>query len=392
MSTISEQKLKKLIPEVSRLRKTLHRYPEIAGQERQTAGWIKATLEKYSPDRIIEGIGGYGMAALYDSGQPGPTVLFRAEMDALPIAESNDFSHKSQHDGVSHKCGHDGHAAILTGVAAAISGNRPATGRLVLLYQPEEETGHGAEKVIKDRKFQEISPDTVFSLHNLPGFRKNEIVLREGVFASASKGVIIQLKGISTHAAHPELGRSPGPMLPELISGLLAIPGRKNDFRDYTLITIVHVRLGEVDFGTNPGEGVVMATMRSFSNEDMIVLSEKLESLVNRLSKKYKIEPSIRYTQVFPVTVNNQNNCDIVRKAAEMNGLNVHTISEPFRWSEDYGHFAAHFPSVLFGIGAGRKHPSLHQSDYDFPDEIMPAAISMFCSIAGEVLKLTDHV
>lgn len=392
MSAIQKPKLKEFVPDVVRFRKTLHRYPELSGQERQTAGWIKARLEKHSPDNIVEGIGGQSLAAVYDSGKPGPSLLLRADIDALPIQETNDFSHKSQHDGVSHKCGHDGHAAILTGVAAVVAKNRPKKGRLILLFQAEEETGQGAEKIIKDPRFQDILPDMVFSLHNLPGFKKHEIILREGTFASASKGVIIRLTGKSSHAAHPELGKSPGPMLPDLISGLLNIPNQKEAFKDFNLITIIHVRLGEVAFGTNPGEGVVMATLRSFSNADMMVMTRKLENLVSDLSQHYNITPEISYTEVFPATRNNPANCEIVRKAAEETGATVHTISEPFRWSEDFGHFAVHFPSVLFGVGAGRKHPSLHQNDYDFPDEIIPTAISMFYHISDQVVQIADHV
>lgn len=392
MSKIPGIKFTEILQEVLRLRKTLHRYPELSGQERQTAGWIKANLEKHDPEMVIEGIGGHSLAAIFDSRQAGPTLMLRADIDALPIVEVNDFSHKSQHEGVSHKCGHDGHAAILTGIAAIVSRNRPAKGRLVLLFQAEEETGQGAEKIIKDPKFKEIIPDMVFSLHNLPGFKKHAIILKDGAFASASKGVIIQLNGSSSHAAHPELGVSPGPMLPELISGLLDIPKNKTAYKDFTLITIIHVRLGEVAFGTNPGKGVVMATLRSFSNTDMHLMTKKLEKLVHDLSKKFGVKPEISYTEVFPATHNNKANCEIVRKAAEWSGASLHPIDLPFRWSEDFGHFAAHYPSALFGVGAGRKHPSLHQNDYDFPDDIIPTALNMFYNIADQVLNLSDHV
>lgn len=391
MRNINKSEWKKLNTEVVNFRKTLHRYPELSGQERQTAGWIKARLERYDPDRIIEGIGGHSLAAVYDAGLPGPTLMLRVDIDALPIQEVNDFSHRSQHEGVSHMCGHDGHAAILTGLAALIAKDRPTHGRLVLLFQAEEETGQGAEKIVKDPKFKDILPDMVFSLHNLPGFRKHDIILKEGPFASASKGVIIQLNGKSSHAAHPELGISPGPMLPPLISGLLDIPTKKDEFRDFTLITIIHVHLGEVAFGTNPGKGVVMATLRSFSDADMQLMTQKLEKLVHDLSSQYAIEPEISYTEVFPATHNNKANCEIVKEAAQHTGVNPHIIESPFRWSEDFGHFAARYPSALFGIGAGRKHPSLHQNDYDFPDEIIPTAINMFYHICDQVVKITRH-
>jgi amidohydrolase len=373
---------KDILEEVTRLRKTLHSYPELSGNERQTAGWVKAFLEKQGPERIIENIGGHGLAAIFDSGQEGPTILFRADLDALPIQEANEFTHKSQYEGVSHKCGHDGHTAILAGVAAVFGRERPEKGRVVLLFQGEEETGQGAEKVIKDPLFQEILPERVFALHNLPGYPKKAIVIKDGPFASASKGMIIELTGRSSHAAHPEQGNSPGLLLPELIGGLQSIPAEKSAFRDFVLLTIIHVKLGEVAFGTNPGKGVVMATLRSFLNDDMQVFTRKAESLVKTLAERHELEASIRYAEVFPATHNQKEAADMVRKAAEANGAKVLGIEEPFRWSEDFGHFTQQFPGALFGIGSGEKHPSLHNNDYDFPDEIIETGIAMFLEIA----------
>ena len=379
---MTESISKEILEDLVQLRKTLHRYPELSGNERQTAGWVKAFLEKQRPDRIIEKIGGHGLAAIFDSGQEGPTILFRADLDALPIQEANEFDYKSQHEGVSHKCGHDGHTAILAGVAAVLGRERPERGRVVLLFQGEEETGQGAEKVIKDPLFQEILPDQVYALHNLPGYPEKTIVVKDGPFASASKGMIIELTGRSSHAAHPEQGNSPGLILPELIGGLQGIPAESSAFRDFVLLTIIHVKLGELAFGTNPGKGVVMATLRSFLNDDMKVFTRRAESLVKTLADRNGLEASIRYTEVFPATHNQIGATDTVRKAAGANGARVLDIEDPFRWSEDFGHFTQQFPGALFGIGSGEKHPSLHNNDYDFPDEIIETGIAMFLEIA----------
>jgi amidohydrolase len=384
--------LREIEEEVIKLRQTLHRYPELSGNERQTAGWIKAFLEKQSPDRIIEGIGGYSLAAVYDSGRPGPVVLFRADIDALPIQEVNDFSHKSQHDGVSHKCGHDGHTAILAGLAMMLKRNKPETGSAVLLFQAEEETGQGAEKVINDPLFREIVPDYVFALHNLPGFKKGSIILREGTFASASKGMIIRLEGLSSHAAHPEQGNSPGPVLPEYIGELLSIQKKKALFQDFVLLTIIHLRLGEVAFGTNPGKATLMATLRTFLNDDMDVLTAQAEELVRRISESHKLKADISYTEVFPATHNHSSAFDILSRAAKSKGFPVIMPEEPFRWSEDFGHFSMHYPGALFGLGAGRNHPGLHNNDYDFPDDIISTGIQMFSQISRQLLNQIKDV
>ena len=383
---------KELMEEVTRLRRTLHRYPELSGQERQTAGWIKAFLEKHGAGQVTGQLGGHSLAAVYESGKPGPTLLLRADMDALPIQEVNDFDHRSQHDGISHKCGHDGHTAILAGVAACLGQEAPPRGRVVLLFQGEEETGQGAEKIIRDPLFQNLVPDAVFALHNLPGFKKHEVVVREGPFASASRGMIIHLKGRSSHAAHPEQGNSPGPVLPSLLQGLIDIPGQRGRFMDFVLLTIIHVRLGEVAFGTNPGEATVMATLRSYLDEDMKVFTGMAEALAGQLAEKYGLEATCRYTEAFPATHNHPEGVRTLLEAARSAGASVTQIDSPFRWSEDFGHFTARFPGALFGLGSGRNHPSLHNNDYDFPDEVIPTGIRFFMAIIRQFFNKNNPV
>lgn len=383
-SVISEECLGKAI----QLRKSLHRYPELSGQEKQTATRIKKFLSGQRPDEIIEGLGGHGLAAVYDSGEKGPALLLRADLDALPIEEVNDISYRSQHHGVSHKCGHDGHMAVLGGMAGVLREQRPKTGRIILLFQPEEENGQGAAKVIQDKKFGAIKPDYVFAFHNLPGFEKKQVVLREGPFASASKGMVVQMDGKSSHAAHPEQGNSPVHMLTRLINGLMEIPGNRQDFDDFTLLTIIHAKLGEVAFGTNPGKALLMATLRTYLDKDMDQLTEKAEKCVKDLSKKHDISSRISYTEVFPATVNHPEVSEILRNAVRESGAKAMTAPDPFRWSEDFGHFTGAFKGALFGIGSGKDHPSLHNHDYDFPDDIIATGIGMFYHIADQIVKL----
>ncbi len=383
---------KSQLEDITKLRKTLHSYPELSGNEEQTAGRIKSFLEKNNPDRIIEGLGGFGVAAVYDSGKPGPAVLLRADLDALPIDEVNGFAHRSKYQDVSHKCGHDGHMAILAGVSTLLKTHRPTTGRVILLFQPEEETGQGAAKVIADHKFDAIRPDYAFALHNLPGYDKNAVVFKEGPFASASTGMIMELKGRSSHAAHPEQGNSPVHMMTELMQGLMQIPADEAGFRDFVLLTIIHARLGEVAFGTNPGKALVMATLRTYLDEDMALMKEKAVDLVKKLEKKHDINCAISYTEEFPATINDSRVTDIIKQAISRSGAASVHIDKPFRWSEDFGHFTAQCPGALFGVGAGKDHASLHNHDYDFPDEILETGVNMFWHIADSLLKLNQNV
>lgn len=162
-----------------RLRKELHQHPEVSGKEIETSRRILSFLENYQPAELITELGTTGVMAIYKGKKAGKTVLFRCELDALPTEETNDFEHRSLNNGVSHKCGHDGHMAILCGLAAELHQNKPKSGTVVLLFQPAEEDGSGAQKVLLDPKFATIQPDYVFALHNLPGFPRHQIVVKK---------------------------------------------------------------------------------------------------------------------------------------------------------------------------------------------------------------------
>lgn len=375
MQLLTHEELKKLV----QLRRWLHQYPELSGKEKETASRINKELENIKPDKVVPGIGGYGLAAVFSFADKGPTILVRADMDALPIEEANAFSHKSQNEGVSHSCGHDGHSTMLTGLAMALRKNPLQKGRIVLLFQPEEETGQGAAKVIEDEAFKIIQPDMVLALHNLPGFKKGHIVIKDGPFAAASTGMIVKITGLSSHAAHPEQGNSPARMLAHSIVALQDIPKKKDtSFQDYTLVTIIHAKLGEVAFGTSPGKAVLMATLRTFLNDDMDELKKQCIQIIQQQAKEQNLKVDISWTEDFPATQNDKTVTDNIRRAAKELDMDISEISQPFRWSEDFGHFTSRYPGALFGLGSGIESPGLHNNDYDFPDDIISEGVHIF--------------
>lgn len=368
-------------------RKYLHSRPELSKNEHETAKEIKDFVTSNHPDGLVEGIGGAGFAAVYNGKNPGKTLLLRADTDALPIAEVNTFDHKSIYAGVSHKCGHDGHSSILAGMSGVLKENPPARGRVVLLFQPAEEIGEGAKAVINDPKFVEIEPDIVFGFHNLPGFAKNSIVVRDAHFASASKGMIVKLFGKTSHAANPELGISPALAVAEIIQKLSALSSSKHDFEDFKLITLIYSRMGQIAFGTTPGYAEVMATLRSFRNDDMEILRRKSVQIVEAAADRFGLSEELSWTEEFPATVNHKKYSAIVRACASEMALDLVTPEMPFRWSEDFGYFTIKYPGAMFGVGAGINHPALHHPDYDFPDAIIPTTMKMFDAIIRKVLR-----
>src|SRR5271165_1581951 len=197
------------LSDFSAWRRLLHRAPDLAGAEAETACEVRRFLAPTAPDQVIAGLGGHGVAFVYRGRSPGPTVLFRAELDALPIEEISTFAHRSARAGSAHLCGHDGHMAILAATAQGFAAERPQRGRAVLLFQPAEEDGSGAAAVIADPKFKEIAPDMAFAWHNMPGRELGRAALKAGPVNCASLGMRIALLGKTSHASTPQLGVSP---------------------------------------------------------------------------------------------------------------------------------------------------------------------------------------
>jgi amidohydrolase len=378
--------MKKEIGRLITLRKRLHRAPELSGRESKTAKLIADRAARYHPDDILSGLGGAGVAVVFAGNGPGPTLLIRAELDALPLTEEEKGTHTSKKARIAHLCGHDGHMAIVAGLFPLLAERRPARGRAVLLFQPAEETGAGAAAVLADPRFTGITPDLFFALHNIPGFPTGVVLTRRNEFASASAGMIARLTGKTAHAAEPEKGLNPARAIAELIPALIDLPEKLAGLREFALCTIVGIALGGHAFGTSAGDGELLATLRAYRNDDMDILTAQATALSKDIALKHGLRCTVGFTEQFPATVNDPAAVTLVETAAQRNGIAVEPLSEPFKWSEDIGHFTARFPGALFGIGAGERHPPLHHPSYDFPDDIIKTGITMFHTLIREVL------
>lgn len=371
---------------LTQLRKSLHKHPELSGKEKETARRIRGFLKSFNPSKIIGGIGGNGVAAVYKYYNSSPTILFRCELDALPIEETNTFEHRSVNPGKAHKCGHDGHMAIVAGLATLLSKTRPRKGRIVLLFQPAEEDGSGAEKVINDDKFKEIEPDYVFALHNLPGYSKNEIICKSGIFTAAVISMIIQLHGRTSHAGEPEKGINPALAIAEILQKIHTLEKTSNT-KDFTSITPIQIQMGTEAYGTSAGYAEMKLTLRTWDNIKLDKLITEVEKHVIDIARMHKLKVDIGWTQSFSSNKNDMEMTEVVQKAAVMNGFNYIENTEPFRWGEDFGYFTTKYKGAMFCIGAGEKTPALHSPDYDFPDDIIPVGIKMYKSIIDLLLK-----
>jgi amidohydrolase len=340
---------------------------------------------RFAPDELIAKLGGAGVAAIYRGAAPGPTVLFRCELDALPIIEINDFAHRSIHEHVSHKCGHDGHMAMVAGLAPLMQRRRPTRGRIVLLFQPAEETGEGAAAILRDARFAAITPDYAFAIHNLPGYPLGQVVVREHAFSMASIGMAAVLEGRTSHASEPEKGLSPAKAVMTLVRELPDLPGTAGAQR-FTLVTLTHATLGDRSFGIAPGRAEVLATLRAEEDADLERLRAYAADLVACAAREHGLHARVEWSDHFAATVNDPDAVRQVVNAAAALELDVHTMATPIRWSEDFGLFTRNTRGALFGLGSGVDRPALHSPDYDFPDELIPTGIAIFHRIVGQLL------
>lgn len=360
-------------------RKTLHSVPEPAHHELRTAAIVRSFVGHYAPDELIADLGGHGVAAVFAGDGPGPTVLVRCELDALGCASAGSFAPQA-----AHRCGHDGHMAITSGLAPRFCHRRPARGRLVLLYQPAEETGEGALNVIRDPKFEAIRPDYAMALHNLPGVPVDTVVLRPGTFSCASVGLVLTLHGVAGHAAEPALAKSPRAVLAGLLQRLVALD--RTDEQGLRMLTVTHAQLGTPSFGITPGDAQLYCTMRATTPTDLDQLKAEAIAIATELTAAADIGLEVAWFDAFPATGSSEALVELLRRTAESQELAVEERAYPLRWSEDFGHFSDVCETLYFGLGIGET-PPLHHPEYRFHDPSVVTGVRLF---EGMVRRLLD--
>jgi len=368
------------------LRHDLHRHPEVSGSEARTAQRIVQEFAPLSPDDLITDLGGEGVAAVFDGCEDGPTVLFRCELDALPIYETGTPAHRSLIEGVGHLCGHDGHMAIIMGLARVLSRQRPIRGRVVLLFQPAEETGAGAKAVLEDTNFDPVQPQYAFALHNMPGLPLGQVALTSGPVTCASRGLEVQFTGRSAHASQPETGVSPMGALAQIMPELTALSRGTTADHDFTLVTVTHTQMGEPAFGIAPGDARLFATLRTLTDDRMTNLCDQALNLLKTVCDTHGLGFTHTYHDIFLHSENDPEATAIATAALDALQIPHDTTGLPWRPSEDFGRFGHNARAAMLFLGAGHGNAALHNPDYDFPDDLIPIGTGIFHRIARDLL------
>lgn len=375
-----------MLSEIKKLRKELHQYPELSGYEMNTAKRIKSFINTHNKTHIIDTIGGHGLVAIYGFSKEGPTIMIRCELDALPIQEKNTFGHKSKIENVSHKCGHDGHMAMVVGLIFWLKKSHLKRGTVILLFQPAEETGKGAYKMIQDEKFKALTPDYVFALHNLPGEPLHTIITKPESFSASVQSMTVFFKGKEAHASEPENGINPTLAISEVISAFSELNNSDPKNEDFAVLTPIHINMGQKSYGVSPANGELHYTLRTWNEKVMKTLENNINRIIETICKTHLLKYKTEWFEYFPTTMNNETCNTIINQAAKKNNFKQINKSYPLKFGEDFGWFSQKYKVAMFGLGAGINVPALHHADYDFPDELLETGITMYKTIIENII------
>lgn len=374
-----------------RTRRDIHSHPELSYQEQRTSSIVASRLTELGYE-VETGIGQTGVVGRLRGSLTRDgfkRIGLRADMDALPIQEINQFEHRSKFPGKMHACGHDGHVAMLLGAAQILSENRDFNGEVVLIFQPAEEGGAGAKAMIDDGLFDRYPVDAIYALHNWPGLGEGEFAVHTGpVMASSNEfKVIIHAKG--AHAAMPDLGIDPVVIAAHLIQAYQTIISRSRKPVDPAVLSVTQINAGEA-INVIPETATLKGTVRTFSHETLDLIEERLVSMTQQLCATFGAQAVVDFHRSYPPTINTASEAELAAKILKHmpQVKTVHTNLPPTMGAEDFAYFLKEKPGAYLWIGNGLGgHREighglgpcmLHNPSYDFNDKILPLGVQFW--------------
>ena len=367
-------------------RRDLHAHPELKYEENRTAGVVTDRLTSlgYAPDT---GIGKTGVVAMLEGAAPGPCVLVRADMDALPLQEQNDVSYRSTNDGIMHACGHDGHTAIALCAASILKRiEAPARGSIKLIFQPAEEGGNGAVAMIEDGVLENPAVDAAFGLHLWNHLDVGKVAVVDGPFMASVDDVTIRIRGTGGHGAMPHEARDPVVAAAHVVTSLQQIASRNVSPLKSVVVTIGAIHGGDA-FNIIPDVVELRGTARSFDEHVWETLPEHLERIVRHTALAHDCEAEFEIERLMRPTINDPGMAELVREvAAEVVGRD-NIVSERTMGGEDFAEILAKVPGCYFFVGSrneatGKIHPH-HSPFFDIDEAALP--------IGAEILSRVAH-
>lgn len=373
-----------LLDRLTAWRRHLHANPELTLNEKNTAAFVCEKLTELGIP-FTPNVGGHGVVATISHGASNRAVGLRADMDALPIAETTGLPYASNNPGVMHACGHDGHTTSLLGTAALLAQDTSWTGTVHLVFQPAEEGGGGAKSMIADGLFQRFPMERIFGYHNWPGLPAGTVAVHDGPVMASGGRIEFRIKGKGSHAALPHLSRDPMIAAAHLVLGLQSIVSRETDPMDSAVISVCTINAGTAA-NQVPEEALLRGTMRSLRRE----VRDSTDAAMRRVAAGVaqmcgvEIEPMIRHGNV--VTSNRSDDADLSADAASAAGLQVRRDLRPAMTGEDFSWYLVEKPGSFVWIGNGDT-AGLHNAGYDYNNSILPAAAGYLASVAKRALE-----
>lgn len=373
---------------IQTLRRDLHAHPELCFEELRTSDLIAQTLSSWGI-KVVCGLGKTGVVGVIEGRQPAVATAdragaigLRADIDALPITERNQFEHASRHPGRMHACGHDGHTAMLLGAAQHLAQERDFAGTVYVIFQPAEEGGGGAREMLSDGLFERFPMDAIFGMHNWPGLKTGQFAIKDGPCFASSNEFRIVVRGKGAHAAMPHLGIDPLPVACQLVQGFQTVVSRNMRPIDTGVISVTMIQCGEA---TNvvADTCLIQGTVRTFTNEVLDLFESRMRAVAEHTCLAFGASCDFEFSRNYPPTINHRAETAFVREAmVEAVGAGNVLEFEPTMGAEDFSYFLQRKPGAYFLIGNGDgAHRSaghgmgpcmLHNPSYDFNDELLP--------------------
>ena len=366
------------IMDCKEIRHQLHRMAEASNEELKTSAFIRHELERLAPTKILTFPKGNHLLAEFDFGDGGKTVLLRADMDAVRVNETLNLPYRSETEGVSHKCGHDGHSTIMLRVAEMLHQQPLPSGRVLLLFQGAEETGEGARQILDSGILQSYNIDCAYALHNIPSEPAGTIICKTGSFTCSVISCDIVLTGKTAHAAEPWNAVSPFSAAQRITDFVLSLNQRDVQRDDFCVATLIEFRVGSQAYGVAAGDGVLRFTIRTREDAHLQQIISEIESKSKAEAASENLQCDIRWLEYFAASNNAEKEVNAIKECADNLNLTYQEKPIPFFWGEDFGLFTQHYPGALFGLGSGTAQPPLHHPDFDFPDGIVETGAKMF--------------
>jgi amidohydrolase len=388
--------ISRFLPELTSLRRDLHAHPELGFEERYTASRVKAALEVCGVDEIHAGIGKTGVVGVIrgTSNTSGRMIGLRADMDALAMAEHNDFAWKSTTSGMMHGCGHDGHTAMLVGAARYLAETREFDGTAVLIFQPGEEGFAGAKAMIDDGLFERFPVEAVYGMHNWPAMRPGTIGTNPGPLMAAADRVTIEITGRGGHGAHAYLAVDPVVVAAHIITAVQSIVSRNVRPIDSAVISLCAMHAGDVhSMSVIPGNATLVGTVRTFSPDVQDLVERRLAELCSAVALGFGATAVVTYERVYPATINTPREALFAAEVAESLVGADHVIRDmdPSMGAEDFSFMLQVKPGAYMRIGQGGEGSCmLHNSRYDFNDEILPLGSALHASLIERSMPIAQ--